>query len=114
MLDSQHDRNDLRPAEPRHESRRDGNKAAFEPWIGNSMWAWVASVAAVTFIIAIVYGFANQDTRMAFDRNAPGPIAKLLTSGADRTSLRRATDSGSAETTGAKSPSGRSGPFPPF
>lgn len=114
MLDSHDDRSDPCLAGPRDEMRhrfRDSDKAAFKPRIGNSMWAWFASVAAMIFIIAIVYGFANQGTRVEFDRNAPGPVAKSLTTGS--TGLGGNSVSG-GETTGARSPSGRSAPFPPF
>jgi hypothetical protein len=114
MSDSRHDGSDPRLIEPRDELRRhlrNNDKAVLEPWIGNSMWACFASVAAVIFIIAIVYGFANQATRVEFDRNAPGPFAKSLTIGSTGSG---STSFGSAETTGAKSPSRRSGSFPPF
>jgi len=116
MMDQRDDGNDPRPSGPRDELRRRfrrSDKAAFGSRPGISLWAWFASFAAAAFIIAIVYGFANQARQTAFDRNAPGPIANLLTGGAS-TGSGGTTRFGGEETTGAGPTYGRSTAFPPF
>ena len=83
--------------DPRDDSSSLRLTGAFELRLGSSIWGWLAIVAAAVFIIAIVYGFANQGTQMAFDRNAPTPIENSLTRGVSTTGAGGTPSFGAAD-----------------
>ena len=64
---------------------------------GSSIWAWLAGIAAISFIIAITYGFTNRDTQTAIDSNVP-PARTGATMGTETTGAGGATTSGSGTT----------------
>lgn len=113
MITAHDDGLDPHPSGGRDDAHHRPDNAALGSKPGISLWAWLASIFASMFIIAISYGFANQAKQTAFDRNAPGPIANSLTSGPSTGPSGTAGFSGS-ETTGARAAGGRSTQFPPF
>lgn len=100
--DYRHDpyRTDPRPSEPRNDLRggyRDDGGAVSNARAGNSIWSWLAGIAAAIFIIAVIYGFTNRDTQTTIDSNAP-PARTDATTGAGTTGAGGATTSGSGTT----------------
>ncbi|MGZ8331508.1 MAG: hypothetical protein ACXW3G_07655 [Rhodoplanes sp.] len=114
--DYRHDpyRTDPRPSEPRNDLRggyRDDDVAVSNARTGSSIWAWLAGIAAVVFIIAIIYGFTNRDTQTAIDNNVPPARTDATTgTGAGGTTATApagpATGAGSGATGSAPSGSG--------
>ena len=116
MTDPRDYRSDPRLTEPRNDLRggfRTNDVAASNSRTGSSIWAWLAAIAAVIFIIAIVYGFTNRDTQTALDRNAPRATTASAISGASTTGSGATTGAGGTGTTGASSTSGGSAPNAP-
>ena len=114
--DYRHDpyRTDPRPSEPRNDLRggyRDDDVAVSNARTGSSIWAWLTGIAAVVFIIAIIYGFTTRDTQTAIDNNVPPARTDATTgTGAGGTTATApagpATGAGSGATGSAPSGSG--------
>ena len=51
---------------------RDDDVAVSNARTGSSIWAWLAGIAAVIFIIAIIYGFTNRERRQRSTTCAAG------------------------------------------
>lgn len=113
MIAARDDGLDPHPSGERDDAHHRFDTAPLGPKPGISLWAWLASISAAMFIIAISYGFANQPKQTAFDRNAPGPIANSLTSGPSP-GPSGTVEFSRSETTGARASGGRSTQFPPF
>jgi hypothetical protein len=109
MTDPSDFRRDPRGAQWSHDLRggyRENDLAAYDRRNGGSMWSWLAGVAAVIFIIAIVYGFATRNPQTAaFDRNTPAATTRSSPSGASSTGF------GGMETTGVGSSSSSPDPY---
>ncbi|MGZ8388513.1 MAG: hypothetical protein ACXW3R_10125, partial [Rhodoplanes sp.] len=111
------DYHDPRLSEPRNDLRRgyrDDGGAVSNARAGNSIWSWLAGIAAAVFIIAIIYGYTNRDTQTAIDSYAP-PARTGATSGNGTTGMGGttatapagpATGAGSGATGSAPSGSG--------
>jgi hypothetical protein len=116
MTDPRDYRSNPRLTEPRNDLRggfHANDVAASNARTGSSVWAWLAGIAAVMFIIAIVYGFTNRDAQTALDRNAPRATTGSATSGVSATGSGATTGAGGTGTTGAGSTSGGSAPNAP-
>lgn len=108
------DYHDPRLSEPRNDLRggyRDDGGAVSNARAGNSIWSWLAGIAAVIFIIAIIYGFTSRDTQTAIDNNVPPARTDATTgTGAGGTTATApagpATGAGSGATGSAPSGSG--------